>query len=148
MLLLKLLAWAALWIGALSAWVWRPRLFWIAGGVCLLVHAILAFAQVHGWSHAAAVEATAIQVESVTGIRSGVGLGFNYLFLALWISVALRWETLDRRVRMAWWLGFLFMGFNAAVVFVPPSARWGGVVWTVFAAASAVRDLRRRAFNP
>lgn len=144
MLLLKPCAWAALWIGAASAWGPRPRLFWLAGGILLAVHVGLSFGLVHGWSHDAAMEATARQVEAVTGFRSGGGLWVNYLFLALWAGVAWRWETLGQLGRRAWWAGFLFMGVNAAVVFVPGPARWLGLAWTVFAGASAIRACRPR----
>lgn len=144
MLLLKGFAWAALWIGAASAWARRPCHFWIAGGLCLAVHVGLSFGLVYDWSHAAALRATALQVEAVTGFRSGGGLWFNDLFLALWIWVAWRWESMGRRGRGVWWSGFLFMGFNAAVVFVSGPARWMGLAWTLFAGVSAVRDLRRR----
>ena len=144
MLLLKLCAWASMWIGAVSAWTSRPRLFLIAGGIALAAHVGLSFARVHGWSHSAAMEATALQVEAVSGFRSGGGLWFNYLFLAHWAWVAWRWDHLGRFGRRVWWGGFLFMGFNAAVVFVPVPARWLGVAWTAFAVASALRDGRRR----
>jgi len=87
-LLLKASIWAALGFGVLSAWVRRDRECWILGGVCLWVHAALAFHGVHDWSHAAAVEATAAQVAAVTGWRSGGGLWVNYAFLLTWAGVA------------------------------------------------------------
>jgi hypothetical protein len=140
--LLKASIWAALGFGVLSAWVRRERAFWLLGGVCLWVHAALAFHAVHGWSHAAAEAATASQVAAVTGWRSGGGLWVNYAFLIAWVWVAWQWNGLGRRLRLGWWAVVLFLGFQGAVVFAPPGSRWIGVLWTVAAAASVRRVAR------
>lgn len=141
--LLKLTVWAALWMGVLSAWVRWARWCWIGGGVCLAAHVALSFHEVHGWSHDAAVVATAKQVEAVTGMRSGSGLWANYVFLAGWAFVAWRWDRIGLVGRRVWWGVLLFMGVNAAVVFVSGPARWVGVLWTVVAVVSAWRCVRK-----
>ncbi len=141
-LLLESTIWAALWLAVLSAWVRWSRSCWIGGGVCLAAHVALAFHGVHGWSHEAAVEATAQQVEAVTGIRSGFGIWVNYLFLMAWAGVAWRWDRLGSRGRRIWWGILLFMGVNGGVVFVEGVGRWIGVVWTMAAGVSAYRSLR------
>lgn len=140
--LLKASIWAALGFGVLSAWVRRERLCWIVGGVCLWVHAALAFQVAHGWSHAAAEEATAAQVASVTGWRSGGGLWVNYGFLIAWAWVAWRWNQLGRTGRLVWWAVVLFLGFNGAVVFAPAGSRWLGILWTLAAVAGVIRLIR------
>lgn len=145
--LLKASIWAALGFGVLSAWVRRDRECWILGGVCLWVHAALAFHAVHDWSHAAAVEATAAQVAAVTGWRSGGGLWVNYAFLFTWAGIAWRWNRLGRTGRLVWWSLVLFLGFNGAVVFAPTGSRWLGILWTL-AAGGAVLRLSRASSVP
>ena len=140
--LLKASIWAALGFGVLSAWVRRDRECWILGGVCLWVHAALAFHAVHEWSHAAAVEATAAQVAAVTGWRSGGGLWVNYAFLFTWAGIAWRWNRLGRTGRLVWWSLVLFLGFNGAVVFAPTGSRWVGILWTLAAGAAVLRLIR------
>lgn len=141
-LLLKATILAALWFGVLSAWVRRDRECWIVGGVCLWVHAALAFHAMHGWSHAAAAEATAAQVAAVTGWRSGAGLWVNYAFLLTWAGVAWWWNQIGRTGRLVWWAVFLFLGFNGAVVFAPTGSRWLGILWTPAAGAGVLRLIR------
>jgi hypothetical protein len=140
-LLLKSTIWAALWLAVLSAWVRWSRWCWIGGGVCLAAHVALAFHGVHGWSHEAAVEATALQVEAVTGVRSGAGIWMNHLFLAAWVWVAWRWDRLGLPGRRIWWGVLLFMGVNGGVVFVEGAARWIGIGWGMAAGVSAGRSL-------
>lgn len=137
---LKGLAWAGLWLGAASAWVPAPAWVWRAGVLLMTAHVVHAFGSVHGWSHEAAVEATARQVESVTGWRFGAGVWANHGWVALWWWVAMRWPRLTAGWRRAWWASFLFMGFNAAVVFVPGPARWLGWAWTAAAVAGMSRS--------
>lgn len=133
------LAWAALWLGVASAWVPAPAWAWRAGAILMLAHVLHAFGSVHGWSHDAAVEATARQVEAVTGWRLGAGVWANHAFLATWWVVAVSWPGLGAGWRRAWWALFVFMGFNAAVVFVAGPARWLGWAW----AAGAVGGMAR-----
>lgn len=64
------------------------------------------------------------QTFAQTGIDSGIGLYINYAFTALWLAdTALWWLVPRRRVRRSRWVDgaiqfiFLFMFFNATVVF-------------------------------
>ncbi|RLS34905.1 MAG: hypothetical protein DWH81_14860 [Planctomycetota bacterium] len=110
--------------------------FWTAGLVGLAVHMVCAFHFLHHWSHSAALKHTALRTFEVTGWSWAGGLYINYAFLLFWIWEAvrlwreslglapvasLRWRRLVHSV-------FLFMMFNATVVFGP----WH---WTVAAVA-------------
>ena len=55
-----------------------------AGLALCVIHIGLAMGSVHGWSHAAAIDATAIQTDSVYGLRWGGGVFVNYLFVIVW----------------------------------------------------------------
>src|SRR5882757_9463547 len=58
---------------------------WYVGCMVYLVHLACAFRFFHHWSHAAAVEHTAIRSAEVVGLRFGGGIWFNYLFTAVWL---------------------------------------------------------------
>ncbi|MCW5560134.1 MAG: hypothetical protein KIT22_20135 [Verrucomicrobiae bacterium] len=110
------------------------RMLNTAGCAAFLAHVAAAFHFHHGWSHAAAYEATALQTAEFTGWHWGGGLFVNYLFAALWLAeVAWRWGSPDNHRRRPRWRnglargGFLFMIFNGAVVFVRGPARWYGL---------------------
>lgn len=150
MLALKLTVWASLFAGAASAWLPSARLAWVSAAAFLTVHSLLAFARVHDWSHAAAYAATARQVAEVTGAASGAGLWVNYGFLALSWGAGLGWSAIPRRLQTAWWIAWLFIGFNGAVIFTAGKARLIGAVWAGVAAAAFVRHLRtpRAAAHP
>jgi len=137
---LKLLAWLALWAGAASPWFAQPALAWRMGGLALIAHVAWAFAEVHGWSHASAVEATARQVESVIGRKSGGGIWANYAFVLAWFRTSWSWPRLSPSWRRLWWSVFLFMGFNGALVFVTGPARWLGIAWSAVAIVSFARE--------
>jgi len=47
------------------------RFAWLFGAAMIVVHIIASYWVVYGWSHTAAVEATAEETERVTGIRAG-----------------------------------------------------------------------------
>lgn len=142
MLALKLTVWASLFAGAASAWLPSARTAWLSAAALLTVHSLLAFAQVHGWSHAAAYAATARQVGEVTGTASGAGLWVNYAFLALSWAAGLWWSVVPRRLQTAWWIVWFFIGFNGAVVFAAGQARLIGAVWALVAAVAFARHLR------
>jgi hypothetical protein len=96
----------------------------------------------HGWSHADAVQHTARQTAELTGWNWGGGIYLNYVFAAMWCwEAAAAWlwpAALERRPRTVEWSfrGFyLFMIFNAAVVFVPGPARWLGAACCLALAA-------------
>lgn len=137
---MKSLAWLALGLGAASPWFTQPALAWRLAGMSLVAHVAWAFAAVHGWSHAAAVEATAREVEAVTGWRSGGGVWANYVFVLAWLAASWAWPRLKTPWRRLWWAAFLFMGFNGAVVFVHGPARWLGMAWSVVASVGFARS--------
>lgn len=98
-----------------------------AAGVTLcVIHILIAMTSVHGWSHAAAIEATARSTEAVYGWRWGGGLFVNYLFVAVWAVDAWRSRTgadrpaENRAARWALRIFYAIVIFNATVVF----ARW------------------------
>lgn len=105
-----------------------------ATGLALcVIHIAIAMGSVHGWRHAAAIDATAIQTESVYGLRWGGGVFVNYLFVVVWALEAW-WRTRTRAFsgsRFARWVLRTFYAvvvFNAAVVFARGSMRAAGVV--------------------
>lgn len=111
-----------------------PRIAWTLGAIALVLHILAAFAFRHQWSHAAAVMETARQTADAFGIRWGGGVWINY-GLALWWGLDVvavwcvpkwpnpwvRYERLRRGV-------FLFLWFNAAVVFAHGLSRLLGVI--------------------
>lgn len=106
-------------------------LVWITGAFCSLIHAVATMGLIHQWSHQAAVVDTAERTESMLGISVGVGIYFNYLFVALWLLDA-GWLVFFREsygLRSKWirrviYGYLLFIGFNGAVVFVTGWFRW------------------------
>ena len=107
----------------------------LLGALTCVVHIVLAMSNVHGWSHAAAMEATAEQTDAVYGVRWGGGLFVNYVFAAVWIADALqRVATPAAFARRPSWFVWTLRAFyfviivNAAVIFATPGRRWIGVV--------------------
>ncbi len=109
----------------------RPSLaiasFWTAGWLGLVAHVVCAFHFRHHWSHVAALQHTAQRTAEVTGWYWSGGLYINALFLVFWaVDVGRVWrEALGKTpVAALWWRRtvqglFLFMIFNATVVFGP-----------------------------
>ena len=101
--------------------------FWTAGLLGLTIHIACAFHYLHHWSHSAALKHTAQRTAEVTGWDWPGGLYINYAFLLFWAVDAVRvWrEALGRTpVASRLWRRivqgvFLFMMFNATVVFGP-----------------------------
>jgi hypothetical protein len=129
-----------LWAWAEILKILRPqqvepaRRLWTAGAVLALVHAVIAFDTAYGWSHAAAVAATARQTAAVTGVSWGGGIFVNYVFVIVWLADAAWWWvapaaylrrplTLER-ARVAF---FVFMFLNGAVIFAGTAGRIVGV---------------------
>lgn len=122
------------------AWTPTSRLpRWVtwanASGLALcVVHIAIAMGSVHGWSHAAAAEATALQTDSVYVLRWGGGLFVNYLFVIVWAGEAWSRTRASRSVfagAAATWALRIFYAivvFNAAVVFARGSMRAAGLV--------------------
>ena len=137
--------WLALVLYALSDFLrWRtrtrPRLEswarwgWSAGLCVYLAHVAAAFHYYHDWSHAAAYADTARQTEDVFGVNWGGGIYFNYGFTAVWLEDTLWWwlapgsfQRRPRYVDATIRAFFLFMIFNAAVVFPTGLSRWVGL---------------------
>lgn len=110
-----------------------PRALWTLGALLMVAHSIAAFGVFYGWSHAAAVAATAHQTEAVTGLSWGGGLVVNYMFIGIWIAdAAWRWthpisyrvrsRALAQSVRAL----FVFMFLNGAIVFADGAMRFLG----------------------
>lgn len=110
------------------------RAAWTAGIALALLHVVLAFHVVYGWSHAAAVHATVRQTVDRFGWGWSGGIYVNYLFLTLWLADVL-WWWIAPAVRAARPAGletgrrllFAFMFLNGAVVFASGPARVAGI---------------------
>lgn len=116
-------------------WQARARWAWTVGCASLVAHTVCAFHFYHGWSHTAAYQETARQTAEVTGWDWGGGLFINYAFLAAWIGdVVWWWRGLDLyrqrhwRLTATWQAIFIFMIFNATVVFKTGPVRWLGAM--------------------
>src|SRR5918993_5925570 len=70
-------------------WPWHAS----AVGLALsIVHTLLAFGVVHGWSHEDAVLNTARQTERVFGSAVGWGVYVNYVFFLAWLFDLVQWR--------------------------------------------------------
>jgi hypothetical protein len=142
-----------LYTASVAAWLVRrdrvARATWTAACGFYLVHVAGAFQYYHHWSHIAAYQETARQTGELFGIDWGGGLYFNYFLTLLWIADVLWWWRGLRayRERCMWiaasvqWF-FVFMFFNATVVFASGLARWFGIAATL--ALLALSTLRSR----
>lgn len=134
-------------------WQRRARILYSFGLGFFLAHVALAFHVYYGWSHRVAYFETARQTLEATGRDSGSGIYLNYLFTLLWsFDVADWWRRgavgFRRRppwVDLALHGFFLFMAFNATVVFETGPVRWAGVAASVllFALAAGRRRIQR-----
>lgn len=145
----------------LALWVWgewrkarrnpaqitSSALVWTLGASSLALHILIAFEVRHHWSHAAAVTETAQQTEATFGVAWGGGVWINYGFLAWWALDAIRsWRP---RYALALpssgeWLRravFLFLWFNAAVVFAHGAFRLLGIAACLLVVRSWIRPL-------
>lgn len=136
---LALAAFTAAEAGRRPAFSGRPPARWLdavslAGLTLLIVHIALAYGVRHGWSHDAAVRATADQTAAVYGLDWGGGLYVNYLFALVWAIDAWQWSVSPgaaaARPPALHWALRLFYGViivNGAVIFVPGPRRGLGV---------------------
>lgn len=115
-------------------WQARARLVWTVGCLGLIAHTICAFHFYHDWSQASALRETARQTAEVTGSNWGGGLFINYAFLTAWAAdVAWWWRGLELYQRRHWlitavWQSvFIFMIFNATIVFKTGVVRLTGI---------------------
>jgi len=120
--------------GKNRAWQSLARWAWTVGCLGLLAHTVCAFHFYHAWSQASAYRETARQTAEVMGYNWGGGLFINYSFIAAWMmDVIWWWRGLDvyrqrpRFLVMAWQGFFVFMVFNATVVFKTGPLRWIGL---------------------
>lgn len=116
---------------------WAAPLSW-TGLALLIVHIILAYAVRHGWSHEAAVRATAQQTAAVYGLGWGGGIYVNFLFAAVWAIDAWQWHGSPARaaarppaIRSALRIFYGVIIANGAVVFVPGPRRFLGLAGVV-----------------
>ncbi len=99
------------------------RAAWVTGGVLAIAHALLALAIRYHWDHSLAVRETARQGAALYGFAWSGSIYVNYLFLALWVTIAWRWR------HWLWKLFVLVMVVNGAIVFARPAARpFGGLL--------------------
>jgi hypothetical protein len=116
-------------------WQARARWAWTIGCIGMLAHVACAYDFYHAWSQTSAYRETARQTAEVFGLDWGGGLYINYAFIAVWVlDVVWWWRGLEAYIRrprwlvLAWHGFFLFMVFNATVVFKTGVLRWIGVI--------------------
>lgn len=125
------------------------RPLWTIGCLAFIAHVISAFHYTHHWSHADAIQSTAIQTQQLMGWAFGEGLYFSYLFLLIWIADALFWwlRPVSYESRRMWIEcgvhGYLFfIAFNGTVIFESGVTRIGGIAAVVLFAAILLRRPR------
>lgn len=145
--------------GEWSMLAWR---FWTAAAGAYLLHVAAAFHFVHHWSHAEAFEHAVKRTYEVVGVATGIGIWINYGFTLVWLADVVlwgvdlrlaqradvgrpRWLAMLRApaIRLAWVAFFLFMAFNATMVFEGGVTRaYFGVLFTVAAIYVVVRRIK------
>jgi len=111
------------------------RVIWTIACASLIAHFISAFQFYHDWSHTAAYRDTARQTQELFGLNWGGGLFINYSLLTGWmLDIGWWWrDGLDSYRKRPWplvaaWHGFfIFISFNATVVFGNGIVRWVGM---------------------
>jgi hypothetical protein len=151
-------AWLSLVLWAAGEW-WRRdppesrrgRALFTAALAVMLLHSVLAFAVVHGWSHAEALVHAARRTEEVTGRAAPRGFYANHAFLAWWTIEAVAWwlrpDAYRLRPAALVWLSraiFAFMFVNGAVVFVQGPLRFLGAATLGVVAVAWALGWRRR----
>ncbi len=126
------------------------RLVWTLGCAAFLVHVVSSFHLFYDWSHSVAVNETAKQVAELTGRPFGAGIYLNYVFTAVWVFDAVWWWFNEASYRRRSWIGvlfahgfFLFMIFNATVVFEDGAVRIMGLAVTTVGAIALAKAVRR-----
>jgi len=127
------------------------RLVWTLGAAFFAVHVVSSFQVFYRWSHAVALDETARQVAELTGRGFGAGLYLNYVFTAIWVVDAAWWwrdaAGYRKRSRIGLLLVhgfFLFMIFNATVVFEDGAVRVLGSGVTLVGAIALAKAVRRK----
>lgn len=117
---------------------------WLIGSLLSLLHALATMGFHHQFQHDLALEDTARQTELAIGIPVGIGIYFNYLFVAVWLVDAM-WlngfqkSYLERSRFISFVVnGFLaFIAINGAIVFESGPVRWIGLAAFLILAAIA-----------
>ena len=118
-----------------------PLTWWAyaIGAVILIAHMVIAMGVAHNWSHQSSVDATARQTYAVYGLNWGGGVFMNYVFAALWLIEAIRWQIRSatptpRRAAIVWSIRifYLVMILNAAVIFTPAPRRYAGAAMVLY----------------
>ena len=115
-------------------WQARARWAWTIGCIGMLAHVACAFHVYYDWSQTSAYRETARQTAEVFNFNWGGGLYINYAFIAAWVLDVIWWwrglaayQQRPRYLTWAWQGFFLFMVFNATVVFKTGALRWIGL---------------------
>jgi len=126
--------------GRAASWAWPASAI---GGALAVAHVVIAMGARHGWSHDAAVAATARQTSAVYGLDWGGGVFVNYAFVALWVLELGLWRLAPAsyfsRPRAVTWLArafFFVVIVNAAFVFAGRLRRIAGAVIVLSLVAS------------
>lgn len=115
-------------------WPWHASALGLALSV---VHTVIAFDVVHGWSHDDAVRNTALQTERVFGSAVGRGVYVNYVFFLVWLIDLVQWRRdggIERRstgALLALHIFYLVIILNAAVIFAAGSRRLAGAALVI-----------------
>lgn len=102
----------------------RARWIWTIGCAVYVAHVLLAFQQVHHWSHQHAYDQVLLRTREMTGLASGIGLYVNYAFGILWVADVLAWWWWPRwpDQRICYWTVqgiFAFLMIQSTIVFGP-----------------------------
>lgn len=109
------------------------KAIWAFGAAALFVHILWTMLVVHHGSLREAYEHTADQTERVIGVRIGWGVYINFAMLLIWAVDAVaglaisHWDQVRRKFSPWLHAVFVFLFFNATVVFGTPFARWMGL---------------------
>jgi hypothetical protein len=101
-------------------WAWW---LFITGWVVGIIHMLLAYHLIHGWSHADALHDTRRLTQQMFDVDFPQALYANFVFYAVWLGDAWWWKAAPAgyvRPMAATWIlrGFyMLIIFNAAVVF-------------------------------
>jgi hypothetical protein len=130
-------------------WPWHASALGLALSI---LHTVLAFDVVHGWSHEDAVLNTAIQTERVFGTAVGWGLYVNYVFFLVWLLDLVDWRRraggVERRptaALLALQVFYLVIVLNAAVIFAAGSRRAAGAALVLLLCGAWGWQLQRSA---
>lgn len=127
-------------------WPWHASALGLALSI---VHTLVAFAVVHGWSHDDAVLTTVLQTERVFGSAVGWGVYVNYVFFLVWLLDLVQWrrdDGVDRRstgALLALHTFYLIIILNAAVIFAAGSRRLAGAALVLILVWAWMRQLHR-----